>query len=573
MDGNICSPIAMELTWTNKRLTGKGYRSFSPPDARCVGGRGYRVVLHGAAGGWAMPRRAGTSAKAGRDQLRDRMRAWGCSVAQIAVELGRRFNLRPRVAWRHALGWPQWKLAQWYNTAHPGARLSDNRVSEFEAWPYGGCPPSPRYLVQLAATFGHGCTPAQLVDADDLEHLTPADRCLLTTGHLPAPASTGAPAPAVPVTVREQADPGRAVARGGGDTGVSWGSRRVVRCDARGLPIREEVVVAAEEPAQFRRWSAATNVDDDVLDLMTADIAELARREQVDPPAVLFSSLLSARDDVFTLIAGRQPPRHTVSLYKIDGQLCGLLLVVPFDLGYPHAAGTHARTALHCAEVSGYTPVRAFVRYVQSNIAYWDGRYDEAAALVESALPDATSGTALLRLASQQARINAARRQPGEVSRALALAATASPERTPDEPGVLGFDAGTAALLASEAHYALGGTDHLDAAVDLAHTAVNELTAEAQPKVKYITAARFDLALAHLARGDLDAVSEHLAPVLRSTRAEYRTVPGISRARSLHTLLTQRTDLASGTMTALRDDLAEFCVHPAPTPPGLEPDT
>ncbi|MGH3700086.1 MAG: hypothetical protein ACRDQY_11545, partial [Pseudonocardiaceae bacterium] len=138
-----------------------------------------------------MPRRAGTSAKAERDQLRDRMRAWGCPVTQVAAELGRRFNLRPRVAWRHALGWPQWKVAQRYNTAHPGARLSDNRISEFEAWPHGGSPPSPRYLAQLAATFGHGCTPAQLVDADDLEHLTPADRCLLTTGHLPAPVSTG----------------------------------------------------------------------------------------------------------------------------------------------------------------------------------------------------------------------------------------------------------------------------------------------------------------------------------------------------------------------------------------------
>jgi hypothetical protein len=47
----------------------------------------------------------------------------------------------------------------------------------------------------------------------------------------------------------------------------------------------------------------------------------------------------------------------------------------------------------------------------------------------------------------------------------------------------------------------------------------------------------------------------------------------ISRAQSLHTLLTQRIDLTSSTMTALRDDLAEFCTHPAPTPPELEPNT
>ncbi len=136
-----------------------------------------------------MPRKAGTSAKAKRDQLRERMHGYGCTIPQIVADMARRFNLRPRVAWRHALGWPQWKLAQHYNTLHPGARLSDNRVSEYEAWPHGGNPPSLRYLARLAATFGHGCTPTQLVDADDLEQLTPADHCLLTTSH-PLPAET-----------------------------------------------------------------------------------------------------------------------------------------------------------------------------------------------------------------------------------------------------------------------------------------------------------------------------------------------------------------------------------------------
>lgn len=57
--------------------------------------------------------------------------------------------------------------------------------------------------------------------------------------------------------------------------------------------------MAAEESAQFRRWNAATNVDDAVLAQMTADVAELTRREQIDPPTTTFSSVLNARDDVF----------------------------------------------------------------------------------------------------------------------------------------------------------------------------------------------------------------------------------------------------------------------------------
>ena len=54
---------------------------------------------------------------------------------------------------------------------------------------------------------------------------------------------------------------------------------------------------------QFHRWSAATSVDDAVLEQMTADVAELARWELTDPPVTVFSRLLGPRDDVFTLIA------------------------------------------------------------------------------------------------------------------------------------------------------------------------------------------------------------------------------------------------------------------------------
>jgi hypothetical protein len=517
-----------------------------------------------------MPRKAESSAKAERDRLR----ALGCSAPQIASEMGRRFNLRPRLAWRLALDWSQWKLAQLYTTLHTETRLSDHRVSEYENWPHDGAPFSLRYLARLATTYGHGCTPAQLVDADDLEHLTPADRCLLTSPsneYLPAPITTGMSCSARGTTLGDRTDPDRVFEYRGSDT--VRGSRRIVRCDMWGVPVREEVIVAAEESAQFHRWSAATNVDDAVLEQMTADVAELARRYQIDPPATTFSRLLGPRDDVFALIAGRQQPRHTTGLYKVAGQLCALLALSTFDLGYPHAADTHARTALHCAERSGYAPLRVFIRWVQSGAAYWDGHYDEAAQLMESALPDATSGTSLLRLASQQARVHAARRQPSEVTRALALAATAITERTVDEPGIFGFDVGTAAYYASEAHYALGGTEDLNAAVDWAGIALEEFSAEAQPKALYIAAARFGLALAHLGRSDLEAVGEHLAPVLQSTEAGYRTVPVIGRARSLNTLLAQRTDLASTTLAALRDDLTEFCTHPAPAPPGLEPET
>ncbi|SMD20633.1 helix-turn-helix domain-containing protein [Kibdelosporangium aridum] len=521
-----------------------------------------------------MPRKSGVSHKAERDQLRDRMRGLGCSVAQITAEMARRFNLRPRVAWRHALGWTQWKLAQEYNTAHSGAKLSDNRVSEYESWPHGGAQPSVRYLANLAALFGCGCTPSQLVDADDLAHFDPADRILFTSslnGNLRA-----SPATAVTPTSSLYGMRSNSVHFDLAPTHLDVapfplrGPRRVVRCDARGLPNREEVVMAADESAQFRRWSATTNVDDDVLEQMGADVADIARRYLIDPPAALFTRLLCARDDVFALIAGRQQPKHTMELYKVAGQICALLAHATADLGHGHAAHTHARTALHCAEQSGYTQLRVYIRWVQSNVAYWDGRFHEAAQLVEAALPDASSGTARLRLASQQARVNAARRRPGDVKRALRIAESAPSDAGVDEPGVLAFAPGKAAYYASEAHRELGGTEHMGAAVAWAASAVDQFTAESQPNAQFVAAARIDLARAHLARGDLDAVGEHLSPVLRSTVAEHRTVPVMSRARSLSTLLEKRSDQDSHTVVSLRDDLADFCAHPAVGPVELE---
>jgi hypothetical protein len=532
-----------------------------------------------------MPRKSGVSPKAERDQLRDRMRGLGCSTAQIAAEMARRYNLRPRVAWRQAVGWTQWKLAQEYNTAHPGAKLSDNRVSEYESWPHGGTQPSVRYLANLAAAFGYGCTPSQLVDADDLEHFGPADRYLFATSprgnSLALPITAATPSSSLHGT-RDDTVHGTRDDTVHFDLGPAHadivpsplrGMGRVVRCDARGLPVREEVVMAADESAQFRRWSAITNVDDDVLEQLDADVADIAVRYLIDPPASLFSRLLGARDDVFTLISGRQQPRHTMDLYKVAGQICALLAHATADLGHGHAAHTHARTALHCAAQAGYSPLRAYIRWVQSNVAYWDGHYHEAAQLVEAALPDASGGTALLRLASQQARIYAARRQPGEVKRALAIAGSASTEAGVDEPGVLAFATGKAAYYASEAYRELGGTDHMDAAVEWARIAVDAFTAESRPNAQFVAAARFDLARAHLARGDLDAVGEHLCPVLRSTVAEHRTVPVISRARSLNTLLEKRSDLGSRRVVSMRDDLAEFCDHPAVGPAELESGT
>jgi hypothetical protein len=97
--------------------------------------------------------------------------------------------------------------------------------------------------------------------------------------------------------------------------------------------------------------------------------------------------------------------------------------------------------------------------------------------------------------------------------------------------------------------------------------------AERHPNAQFVAAARAHLARAHLALGDLDAVGEYIAPALAATVTQQRTVPVISRARSLNALLGGHPNLSSRSVAGLRDDLAEFCSTPAASPSELEQGT
>lgn len=121
------------------------------------------------------------SAKAEREQVRRRLLADGVPVAQIAVEMGRRFDARPRTAWRYALGWNLWKTTQEYRKANPSSSIDDTRISKWESWPTGGTRPSLENLAGLALTFGYTCAVSDLIDNGDLAEFSPAEREHLVT--------------------------------------------------------------------------------------------------------------------------------------------------------------------------------------------------------------------------------------------------------------------------------------------------------------------------------------------------------------------------------------------------------
>jgi hypothetical protein len=62
----------------------------------------------------------------------------------------------------------------------------------------------------------------------------------------------------------------------------------------------------------------------------------------------------------------------------------GLLAKASHDLAEPHAAMAQARTGYLCADQTDHDGLRAWLRGLQSLIAYWAGRTQEAARYAES---------------------------------------------------------------------------------------------------------------------------------------------------------------------------------------------
>lgn len=322
--------------------------------------------------------------------------------------------------------------------------------------------------------------------------------------------------------------------------------------------------MATEESARFVRRARGT-VNQDVLDQLSADVQQLANDYLTKPPYAMFAALAHMRAEVFEMLDAHQRPTVLPSLYRIGGQLCALLAHASADLGHAYPAETETRAAWLCADLAEDNPLRAYVRWVQSNVAYWKGDYRRAADLAQSSQRYATSGTSLLRLASQEARAHAAAGDQREVERTLSIATAARDQATPaDEMGVFRFEPGKAAYYASEVRLALGGdgnyrraADHAEQALELFHA---EPEAERSPE--FIAAAQLDLGAAKLALADLDAAESALRPVL-ALPAESRTLPVVQRMAKADKLLAGPKFARSILASDLREQIALFCAYTA----------
>ncbi|QIS23606.1 hypothetical protein [Nocardia terpenica] len=278
------------------------------------------------------------------------------------------------------------------------------------------------------------------------------------------------------------------------------------------------------------RWvKNGGGVDENTVEQLHADVRRLAADFLTRPPLELIPKLARLRRETFDGIDSRPRPRYLPDLYLVAGQACALLAHACADLGRPYDADTHARAAWFAADYAEDQHLRAYVRWVQANVAYWSGDYQRAANYAAAGLEDMTDPSTRLRLASQLARAKAACSDERGALAALDTAMdalAAAPSAVAAEPGVMWFDLGKARYYAAEAHLALGGRHHSRLALEQAETALITFGKDSPPE--FLAAAELDAARAHLGLGDLDAAGARIGRVLQLP-VELRTTPIVER--------------------------------------------
>lgn len=380
----------------------------------------------------------------------------------------------------------------------------------------------------------------------------------MTTLLSPAPVNDQAAPATQPLTVPDAnlAEPGNAADAGPDSTSLE-----------------RQVTMSTRRAARFTAFAETHNVGPEALDQLRDDVGVLANDYIREPLMSIMGDLVQTQEIVFLLLEGKQKPAQTRDLYLLAGLVSGLLAKASQDLGRHHDAMTQARTMFVCADNADHHGLRAWARGLQSLIAYWAGRPQEAVRYARSGADLAANltGTVTAWLPSLEARAWALLSAADETAAAIGRAADHRARHQPDDldqiGGLLSFP------VAKQHYYAAGAYVFLDGeqgnAQREAATAI-ELYGSGDPQHRSYSdeaGAHADLALSRVTDGELDGAREALAPVL--DLAPERRIGGIvASAARVHDALRGRPYAASPAARSLREQIEAFCQVPAAALPA-----
>jgi hypothetical protein len=332
---------------------------------------------------------------------------------------------------------------------------------------------------------------------------------------------------------------------------------------AIGVNNKEVLEMAAQRARRFALGTSASNLTGESMDQLHDDVAMLAVTYQQQPLSTFLGQLVETQDTLFTLLEGRQPPAYTRRLLLLAGVTGGLLAKVSHDLAQPHAALTQSRTAFLCAENADHNGIRAWIRGIQSLVAYWAGRYHESLRYAQQGAQYAPRNTTAVWLPVSEARAWAALGNATAAREAIHRAEDAREQVQPDEVDELGglctfshnrqlyYAAETLAWLPTEAH----------AAERYALQAVAAYSDTGAPEWGFgdSAGAATDLAVARVWLGEVEGASDALQPVL-ALPPEQRINGIVLSVNHVHSALTKAP--ASAATRDLQEQIEVFAATP-----------
>jgi tetratricopeptide (TPR) repeat protein len=331
--------------------------------------------------------------------------------------------------------------------------------------------------------------------------------------------------------------------------------------------IERQISMATRRAARFTAFAEARNIGGETVAQLRDQVSELARACIRDPLHVIIGDLIETQDTVFTLLEGKQKPTQTRDLYVLAGIVSGLLAKTSHDLGHSHDAMTQARTVYVCADNADNNGLRAFARSMQSLIAYWAGRPQEAVryAIAGSEVAGNVTGSTTAWLPSLEARAWAQLSDADKAHDAIGRARDARERITPDDldtmGGILTFP------LAKQRYYAAGALVYLDGEAAEGGgeaTAALELYEQgdiADRSYGDEAGARAELAVARIQEGDLDGAYEAVGPVF-DLPPERRNNGIVASAMRVHLALRDPRFTGSAVARNARGEIEDFCQRP-----------
>ncbi|GGJ87522.1 hypothetical protein GCM10010123_16380 [Pilimelia anulata] len=334
---------------------------------------------------------------------------------------------------------------------------------------------------------------------------------------------------------------------------------------------RSTLTMAAERARRFALLTADAGTAGAVLDQLHDDVHRLTLAYPQQPVGALLPDLTETQDTLFTLLERRQAPGPARRLHFLAAVVSGLLAKASHDLAEPHAAMLQARTAVLCADLADHDGLRAWLRGLQSLVAYWAGRYADAVRYAEAgaALADRAGGTAAVWLPVSAARAHAALGDAGRALAAIRRADDGWSRVRPDDVDALG---GICTFTrARMLYYAADALAWLPAeAATAGRYAEAAVAAYADPRDPAWAfgdraGSHTDLAIARIAGRDLDGAGDALRPVLDLPAAQ--RINGVRHSvRRVQRALVHAGLAGAG--TGLVEEIDAFTAAPVPGVPG-----